>query len=144
MTQSDLSRRLIVGGSVSLAAASVVAPSMAQQNPPPAMNQTQNIRRIPLQRFDVPGSDYETVIGIAEIGPDVAIGRHTHPGPESGYLIEGGFDLLIDGEQPKTLKAGDSYVVPQNKVHDAKTGPAGAKVIATYVVRKGQPIATPA
>ena len=67
MTQSDLSRRLIVGGSVSLAAASVVAPSMAQQNPPPAMNQTQNIRRIPLQRFDVPGSDYETVIGIAEI-----------------------------------------------------------------------------
>ncbi|OJU19423.1 MAG: hypothetical protein BGN89_18300 [Alphaproteobacteria bacterium 64-6] len=84
------------------------------------------------------------MIGIAEIAPNVSIGRHTHPGPESGYLIEGGFELLIDGEAPRMLKAGDSYKVPPRTVHDAKTGPEGAKVIATYVVEKGQPIASPA
>lgn len=116
----------------------------AQQSPPAATNQTQNIKRIPLQRFDVPGTAYETIIGIAEIAPNVAIGRHTHPGPESGYLIEGGFELLIEGEQPRQLKAGDSYVVPPNTNHDAKTGAAGAKVIATYVVEKGKPLASPA
>jgi hypothetical protein len=29
-------------------------------------------------------------------------------------------------------------------VHDAKARPAGAKVIVTYVVEKGKPLATPA
>ncbi|WP_072391061.1 cupin domain-containing protein [Hyphomicrobium sp. CS1BSMeth3] len=129
------------------AALSVLAwtnPVAAQQSLPAAANQTQGIKRIPLQRFDVPGTAYETVIGIAEIAPNVSIGRHTHPGPESGYLIEGGFELLIDGEAPRMLKAGESYKVPPRTVHDAKTGPEGAKVLATYVVEKGQPIASPA
>jgi quercetin dioxygenase-like cupin family protein len=102
------------------------------------------IKRTPLQRFDVPGTVFETVIGIAEIAPSIAIGRHTHPGPESGYVMAGSFELLVDGQAPRLLKAGDSYQVPPGAVHDAKAGPEGAKVIATYVVQKGQPLATPA
>lgn len=119
-------------------------PGMAQQAVPAAINQTEPIKRIPLQRFDVPETPYETVIGIAEIVPNVSIGRHTHPGPESGYVIQGGFELLIDGEPPRHLKAGESYKIPARVVHDAKTGPNGAKVIATYVVEKGQPLASAA
>jgi quercetin dioxygenase-like cupin family protein len=102
------------------------------------------IKRVPLQRFDVPGTLFETVIGIAEIAPSISIGRHTHPGPESGYVMAGSFELLIDGQAPRLLKAGDSYQVPSGTVHDAKSGAEGAKVIATYVVQKGQPLATPA
>lgn len=117
-------------------------PLPAQQAPPAVVSQPAPIKRIPLQKFDVPGTNYEALIGIAEIGPNVAIGRHTHPGPESGYLLEGSFELLIDGEAARQLKAGDSYQVPPHAIHDAKTGPAGAKVIATYVVEKGQPLAT--
>ena len=128
----------------SLASLAWMASATAQQSPPVATSQTQNIKRTPLQKFDVPGALYETVIGIAEIAPNVAIGRHSHPGPESGYLIEGSFELLIDGEQSRQLKAGDSYVVPPNATHDAKTGASGAKVIATYVVEKGKPLASPA
>ena len=108
----------------------------AQQAPP--------IKRTPLQKFDVPGTNYETVIGIAEIGPNVNVGRHTHPGPESGYLLEGDFTLLVEGQAPLALKAGDSYKVPPGAVHDARTGDKGAKVIATYVVEKGKPLASPA
>lgn len=119
-------------------------PAAAQPSPSAAASPTPSIKRIPLQRFDVPGTAYETVIGIAEIAPNVAIGRHNHPGPESGYVIEGGFELLIDGESPRLLKAGDSYKVPPRAVHDAKAGPDGAKVIATYVVEKGQPLASAA
>jgi len=125
-----------------LAAAIWISPAAAQQTLPAATAQTQNIKRIPLQRFDVPGTAYETVIGMAEIAPNVSIGRHTHPGPESGYLIEGGLELLIEGEPPRRLKAGESYKVPPRTVHDAKTGSDGAKVIATYVVEKGQPLAS--
>ena len=110
----------------------------------PALAQDALIKRTPLQKFDVPGTNYETVIGIAEIVPNVNIGRHTHPGPESGYVLEGEMTLLIDGQAPQELKAGQSYKIPPSAVHDAKTGPKGAKVIATYVVEKGKPLATPA
>jgi len=109
----------------------------AAQEPPP-------IKRIPLQKYDVPGTQLESVIGIAEIAPNVLIGRHTHPGPESGYLLEGEFVLMIDGQPPKALKAGESYQVPSGAIHDAKSGPNGAKVLAVYIVRKGEPLATPA
>jgi quercetin dioxygenase-like cupin family protein len=84
------------------------------------------------------------VIGIAIIAPNVLIGRHTHPGPESGYVIEGGFELLVDGEAPRQLKAGDSYQVSTGTPHDARASASGAKVIATYVVPKGKPLASPA
>ena len=67
------------------------------------------IKRTPLQKFDVPGTNYGTVVSIAEIVPNVNIGRHTHPGPESGYMLEGEMTLLVDGQPPKPLKAGESY-----------------------------------
>jgi quercetin dioxygenase-like cupin family protein len=109
----------------------------AQQNLPAATQQTTTIKRTPLQRFDVPGTNYETVIGMAEIVPNVNIGRHTHPGPESGFMLDGEMVLMVAGQADKTVKAGESYQIPPGAIHDAKTGPNGAKVIATYVVEKG-------
>jgi quercetin dioxygenase-like cupin family protein len=116
----------------------------AASQPPAMTSQTQNIKRTPLQKFDVPGTAYETVIGIAEIAPNATIGRHTHPGPESGYMLDGEMVLLIEGQPDKTLRAGDSYQVPAGVVHDGRSGAKGAKVIATYVVEKGKPLASAA
>ena len=118
--------------------------AVVAQQLPAATQQTANIKRTPLQKFDVPGTGYETVIGIAEIVPNVKIGRHTHPGPESGYMLEGEMVLLVDGQPEKTVRVGESYQVPSGAVHDARTGAQGAKVIATYVVEKGKPLALPA
>jgi quercetin dioxygenase-like cupin family protein len=115
--------------------------TQAQQSPAvPAPT----IKRTPLQKFDVPGTNYETVIGMAEIAPNVSIGRHTHPGPESGYVLEGDAVLIVQGKPDRALKPGDSYQVPPGAVHDARSGPRGAKVIATYGVEKGKPLASPA
>jgi len=117
---------------------------LAGTEPPALAQQPQTIKRTPLQKFDVPGTNYETVIGIAEIAPNVNVGRHTHPGPESGYVLEGDFTLLVEGQPPLPLKAGESYKVPSGAIHDARSGDKGAKVIATYVVEKGKPLASPA
>jgi hypothetical protein len=46
--------------------------------------------------------------------------------------------LMVDGQPDKTVKSGESYQIPPGAVHDAKTGPNDAKVIATYVVEKGK------
>ena len=59
-------------------------------------------------------------------------------------MVEGDMTLLVDGQPPLEVKTGDSYKVPPGAVHDAKTGAKGAKVIATYVVEKGKPLASPA
>ena len=132
--------KIIIG---SIAAFGTVGVLHAQQLP--AMTQqTATIKRTPLQKFDVPGTNYETVIGMAEIVPNVLIGKHTHPGPESGFMLEGDMTLLVDGQPPLEVKTGQSYKVPPGAVHDAKTGAKGAKVIATYVVEKGKPLASPA
>jgi quercetin dioxygenase-like cupin family protein len=118
-----------------------VQPSFAQQGtwPPDAP-----IKRTPLQKFDVPGTGYETVIGMAEIAPNVNIGWHAHSGPESGYMLEGEMVLIVEGQPDKPVKTGESYQVPSGAVHDARSGNQGAKVIATYVVEKGKPLASPA
>ena len=124
-------------------AAALSAPADAQ--PLPTLGTSApNIRRIPLQKFDVPGTNFETVIGIAEIAPNAAIGRHSHPGVESGYVLEGDLTLLVDGQPEKHLTVGQSYVVPNGAIHDARTGAGGGKVIASYVVEKGKPLASPA
>jgi quercetin dioxygenase-like cupin family protein len=114
------------------------AATVDAQSPAPA------IKRTILQRFDL-APDREVVVGTAEIPPGMAAGRHTHFGPESGYVLEGSSSLEVEGETPKLLKAGDSYVIAAGKVHDAKAvGDKPVKVIATYIVEKGKPLATPA
>ena len=106
--------------------------------------QAPGIKRTLLQRIDI-GNNMEVILGIAEIAPGGATGRHTHFGVETGYTLAGSASLEIEGEAPKLLNAGDSYVIAGGKVHDAKVvGDAPAKVLAVYVVEKGKPLATPA
>lgn len=121
-----------------------VGTAATQSQLPSAATQTSNIKRIPLQKFDVPGTQYETVTVIAEVGPNALIGRHTHPGPETGFMLEGEMVLMIQGQPDKLIKAGESYQIPAGAVHDGKSGPKGAKVIAIYIVEKGKPLASPA
>jgi quercetin dioxygenase-like cupin family protein len=123
-----------------LAAFALSSHTIAQQPAAPA-----TIKRTILQHVDVPGSpNYETVTGIAEVAPNTVVGRHTHPGPETGYVIDGAMTLLIEGQAPLLLKAGDSYVIPIQAIHDIKTTDSGLKVLAVYIVEKGKPLASPA
>lgn len=106
--------------------------------------QAPGIKRTLLQRVDV-GDNREVILGLAEISPGGSTGRHTHFGVETGYVVEGTTSLEIEGEVPRLLKAGDSYQIAAGKVHDAKAvGDGASKVLATYVVEKGKPLATPA
>jgi quercetin dioxygenase-like cupin family protein len=56
---------------------------------------------------------YVTINADVEIEPGVMVARHTHPGIESGYLLEGGIDLPIQGQPTRTLKPGDGFTVPR-------------------------------
>ena len=103
----------------------------------------QGIKRTPLQKIDFP-EGYTTVTAIAEVPAGGAAGRHSHPGIETGYVMEGELTLLIDGQPPKVLKAGESYQIPAGVIHDAKAVDKPFKVLAIYIVDKTKPLATPA
>ena len=98
-----------------------------------------------LQDHDVSAPDRHVVQALAEFVPGGVAGRHTHPGEEFGYIVEGTLELQIEGQPPRTLKAGEAFFVPAGVVHDGKNvGSGPAKVLATYVVEKGKPVASPA
>lgn len=91
----------------------------------------------------VPGR--EAVVARVEVPPGAKAGRHTHPGDEISYVIEGEATLLIDGQPPRKVKAGESFVIPAGVVHDAHNDSnAPIKLVGVYVVEKGKPLATPA
>ena len=102
-------------------------------------------KRTLLQQQDISMPGREAVTAVAEFQPGAAAGRHTHPGEEIGYVLEGQVWLEQDGKIPVTLKAGQAFIVHPGTVHNAtNTGSGTARVVATYLVEKGKPLATPA
>jgi quercetin dioxygenase-like cupin family protein len=101
-------------------------------------------KRTEVQRGDLSAAGREAVQAIAEIPAGVASGKHTHPGEEIAYVLEGTVVLELDGKPAMTLKAGQGVLIPAGSVHNAKNdGKATARVLATYIVEKGKPLATP-
>jgi len=103
------------------------------------------IQRTVVERADVSVPGREAVIARIEIAPGGRAGRHTHPGDEISYVVEGQGEILIEGRPPRNVKAGDGFVIPGGSKHDAhNTGASPLKMIGVYVVEKGKPLATPA
>jgi quercetin dioxygenase-like cupin family protein len=114
-----------------------VAAALSAQNP--------GVQRTIVQRKDVSVPGREAVIARVEIAPGASAGRHTHPGEEITYVMEGEGEILIEGQPTLKIKAGDGFVVPAGAKHDAhNTGTVPLRLAAVYLVEKGKPLATPA
>lgn len=108
------------------------------------MAQQPGFSRAMLQKGDLSIPGREAVQVRAEFDPGAAAGKHTHPGEELGYILEGTLVLEVEGKAPVTLNAGDYFFVPAGIVHDGRNvGSGKAKALATYIVEKGKPIAMP-
>ncbi len=97
--------------------------------------------RTVLQKSDVPASNYETIIAITEVDPNANMGRHSHPGPEIGYVFQGSGTLSVEGQADMPQKIGQSWKLAPGVAHDFRAGPEGAKLFANWVVEKGKPLA---
>jgi quercetin dioxygenase-like cupin family protein len=108
------------------------------------MGQQSGFTRTVLQQRDLSIPGREVVTAVAEFQPGATVGRHTHPGEEAGYVLEGTIVLEQDGKAPVTLGAGQTFFIPPGTVHNATSGKsARARVLATYIVEKGKPLAAP-
>jgi quercetin dioxygenase-like cupin family protein len=101
------------------------------------------VKRIDLQRHDLSAPGRETLQAIVEIAPGQLAARHSHPGEEIIYVLEGQLEYALDGKPPVTLGAGDVLFIPYGAVHSARNiGSGRGAELATYVVEKGKPLIT--
>lgn len=102
-------------------------------------------KRTMLQQGDISIPGREAITAVGEFAPGATPGRHTHFGEEIGYVLEGTLLVEQDGKAPVTLKAGGTFLIPAGTIHNAtNTGTGTARILATYIVEKGKPLATPA
>ena len=91
----------------------------------------------------VPGR--EGVMVAAELAVGGAAPRHTHPGEEFVFVLEGTASFDMAGQPLLTIKPGDAFVIPPNIPHVARnTGTTPLRLLSTYIIPTGQPLATPA
>ena len=123
-----LSTRLIAVAAASGLA--LVAGVLVAQNP--------GLTRTIVQKGDVAFAGYEAVVARIEVAPGGTAGWHTHPGDEIDYVLEGEAELLIAGQPPRKVTAGDAFVIPAGTVHNARNlGSAPVRVIGVFVVDGG-------
>jgi quercetin dioxygenase-like cupin family protein len=125
---------------LSLSANALAEPSPA---PTPASAPVRTI----LERHDqtaVPGK--EILLGTALLPAGTAIGFHTHPGDEFGYVLKGPLVLKTKGQPDRILNTGDSFFNVRGAIHSLATVPGseGGTAMSTWIIDKGQPLSTPA
>ena len=124
--------RIMIGLALILTTSS--APLVAQAQQP-------GITRTNLQRHDLSVPGREVVQVRVDFAPGAAFPRHSHPGEEIVYAIEGTMEYQLDGQPPATLEAGEVLFIPAGAVHAVRnTGKGNAAELATYIVDKGKPL----
>ena len=137
---------LIVSFSLLILALSAAVTRAAQaQQTTPATAQPSPLKRTVLMQHALTIPGREAVVVAAELAAGGAAPRHTHPGEEFGYVLDGTVTIEIAGHPTLTLKPGDSFFIPPNTPHVARnTGAVPWKAISTYIVESGKPLASPA
>ena len=108
-----------------------------------ARAQQTGTKRTDLQRHDLSAPGREAIQVRVDLAPGVAFGKHTHPGEEIIYVLEGALEYEVEGKPPMTLRAGEVLFIPAGTVHAAKnTGSVKASELATYILEKGKPALT--
>ena len=108
-----------------------------------ALSQQPGIKRTDLQRHDLSVPGREVIQVRVEVAPEVLFPKHTHPGEEIVYVLEGSLEYQVEDKAPVTLKAGDVLFIPAGTIHTARNvGSGNGAELATYIVEKGKPLLT--
>jgi quercetin dioxygenase-like cupin family protein len=138
MLKTIITKTIVVAALATLALGSAAD---AQQNPPLSPSP---VKRTMIGKTEVPNSNFEVISAVVEIAPGFKAGRHFHPGAVQVQVTEGEFWIAIDGQPEKTYTAGQAFELPSKVVHnEGATGDKPMKLIAVYVVEKGQPLVNP-
>jgi quercetin dioxygenase-like cupin family protein len=98
-------------------------------------------REVQRSPSSIPGREIVQVETLIPVG--VESGWHVHPGEEVGYIIAGQVEMKVRGRSNTILHAGDGFLIPPRTPHNARDlGPDTGRMLSTYIVEIGQPLAT--
>ncbi|WP_175616300.1 cupin domain-containing protein [Mycobacterium sp. GA-1841] len=104
---------------------------------------TAGVSRTELQRSPSPTPGFEIIQTRFEIPVGKESGRHSHPGPEVGYIVQGDVDMVFDDRPVQHLHSGDPFLIPPGVIHNARNvGTIRTLMLSTYVVPVDQPLVT--
>jgi len=99
------------------------------------------------QTYDVPaGSKAQTVIiTTRDLKDGESTSPHMHFGVEMTQVVTGTFECYLKGLPMKTVKAGESFVIPREVPHDCRPQPGSppAHLAVTLVIDTGTPPRSP-
>jgi len=119
-------RRGSIGSYVVIASAAsllsiVVTASIRTSDAQPAAAPPAQLLTQPLS--DLPGR--EVRISLLDRPPLASSPAHRHPGHHTfGYVLEGTYEFAINGEAPRTLKAGEVFYEPPGALHSTSRNPS--------------------
>ena len=106
-----------------------------------AQAQQPESKRTDLQRHDLSAAGREVVQVRVDFDPGYVSPKHTHPGEEIIYVLEGTLEYRIGRQPPATVKPGDVLFVPAGTIHwVTNVGTGNGAELATYIVEKGKPL----
>ena len=101
--------------------------------------QKSEVKRTQLQQHDLSIPGREVIQSRIDFDAGTEFGKHSHPGEEIIYVLEGVLEYQVEDNSPVTLKKGDVLFIPAGVVHSAKnTSLIKGSELATYVVEKGK------
>jgi quercetin dioxygenase-like cupin family protein len=107
------------------------------------VQQAPGLWRTDLQQQDLSVPGREVIQARVDLGPEAPLVKHTHPGEEIIYILEGSLEYQVDGQPTRTYHVGDALTVPAGVIHAVRNvGSGNAAELATYVVEKGKPLIT--
>ena len=113
----------------------------ATQDAPATKSWQTGLHRTDLLHRDLDVAGQEVLQVRVDFEPGVVSPKHSHPGVEVAYVLEGTFEYQLEGQPAVTLKAGDSLYIPAGVAHVAKnTSATTSSELATYIVKKGAPL----
>ena len=125
---------------VAIVGMTLVAPSAMAQSAEQEMKA--HVHKQDLQAIDYPAG-HQTLMDRTSIDVHGTMPPHTHPGIESGYVLQGSGTLKVAGRPDQALAAGANFIVPPDTVHSlVNTGDTEIVVLTSYVVVKGEPLVT--
>ena len=128
---------------IALGVVAYMAPASGQADKRTGDDLAGKLTRREVQRSPLSITSREMVQVETLIPAGVESGWHVHPGEEVGYIIAGQVEMMVQGRATVVLHAGDGFLIPPRTPHNARDlGPETGRMLSTYIVETGQPIAT--
>ncbi|GJD55532.1 cupin domain-containing protein [Methylobacterium dankookense] len=98
------------------------------------------VKRKLLKRTEAGTGNLVTLLMEVEVPAGVEVPRHTHPGIESAFVLEGEAELYVQGQEAVPVRPGEGFQIPPEVPHGVRKVEKPLRLAITYVVDKDKPL----